>query len=335
METPVKTVSISAVEMALVNNDLSKLSASDRMSYYKNVCDSVGLNPLTQPFSYILLNGKLTLYAKRDATDQLRKNHNISINIVSREKIDDVYIVIARAKTPDGREDESIGSVSIGNLKGDALANAYMKCETKAKRRVTLSICGLGMLDDSETDSIKDAVKVDPDSYNPKIIQQGNSNEQQKKQQQLSNQAPRNTNSTAVKSNPKQETNRSVGNSGYAAKVKNHAPTVDQIQASKPGAKRKDPSDAELPPEQQQVNPDVEDSIPESLKETNDDMDQPINNEMVDDLKKFGKSKNWTPDDIGHLIYSKFKFLRWTDLKVKHYVEVWNYIDSYVEQDNG
>jgi hypothetical protein len=29
-----------------------------------------------------------------------------------------------------------------------------MKCETKAKRRVTLSICGLGMLDETEVDSL-------------------------------------------------------------------------------------------------------------------------------------------------------------------------------------
>ena len=32
-------------------------------------------------------------------------------------------------------------------LNGEDLANAMMKCETKAKRRVTLSICGPGMLD--------------------------------------------------------------------------------------------------------------------------------------------------------------------------------------------
>src|SRR6185312_3719783 len=35
-----------------------------------------------------------------------------------------------------------------------------MKAETKAKRRVTLSICGLGMLDETEVDSIPDARRV-------------------------------------------------------------------------------------------------------------------------------------------------------------------------------
>ncbi|EOV0478051.1 hypothetical protein ACOIM4_001927, partial [Campylobacter coli] len=44
------------------------------------------------------------------------------------------------------------GALNIKNLGGDNLANAIMKAITKAKRRVTLSICGLGMLDESELD---------------------------------------------------------------------------------------------------------------------------------------------------------------------------------------
>jgi hypothetical protein len=41
-------------------------------------------------------------------------------------------------------------AVAIGALKGDALANAPMKAETKSKRRVTLSLAGLGWLDETE-----------------------------------------------------------------------------------------------------------------------------------------------------------------------------------------
>jgi hypothetical protein len=58
--------------------------------------------------------------------------------------------VTALASTPDGRTTESIGAVSIGNMKGDSLCNAMMKAETKAKRRATLDLLGLGMLDESE-----------------------------------------------------------------------------------------------------------------------------------------------------------------------------------------
>ena len=68
-----------AIESALILGDLSKLNTEQRLSYYKQVCESVGLNPLTRPFDYITLNGKLTLYAKRDATEQLRKIYSVSI----------------------------------------------------------------------------------------------------------------------------------------------------------------------------------------------------------------------------------------------------------------
>jgi len=42
------------------------------------------------------------------------------------------------------RRIESIGAVTIGGLKGEARANAMMKPKRRPKRRVTLSICGLG-----------------------------------------------------------------------------------------------------------------------------------------------------------------------------------------------
>lgn len=148
------------IETVLVGGDLSKLTPAQRVSYYNAVCDSLGLNPLTKPFDYIVLNGKMTLYARRDAADQLRANGRVSVVITSREIVDGVMVVSARATMPDGRTDESIGAVNIQGLKGDALANAMMKAETKAKRRVTLSICGLGMTDETEVETIPGANRV-------------------------------------------------------------------------------------------------------------------------------------------------------------------------------
>src|SRR4029077_12387921 len=85
------------MEGVLLQGDLSKLTPGDRVMYYKAVCESVGLNPLTKPFAYITLNGKLTLYALRDATDQLRQLHKVSIEILARETVEDCYVVTARA----------------------------------------------------------------------------------------------------------------------------------------------------------------------------------------------------------------------------------------------
>jgi len=140
------------IESVLLDGDLSKLTTEQRVSYYAKVCQSLGLNPLTKPFDYIRLNNKLTLYAKHDCTDQLRKRDGVSLAITSRELIGDIYVVTAQASTRDGREDESTGAVSIKGLVGESLANAYMKAETKAKRRATLSVCGMGILDESEAD---------------------------------------------------------------------------------------------------------------------------------------------------------------------------------------
>lgn len=155
MSTAVATrPDLSAIEGVLIGGDLSGLTESQRLAYYRSVCDSLGLNPLTQPFDYLKLSGKTVLYAKRDAAEQLRKLHGVSITEIKTEHFQDVYIVTAKAQDKTGRTDASTGVVPLGSLKGEALANALMKAETKAKRRVTLSICGLGMLDETEIETM-------------------------------------------------------------------------------------------------------------------------------------------------------------------------------------
>jgi hypothetical protein len=159
-----------AIERAVMAGELADLNAAQRADYYHAVCRSLGLNPLTKPFEFLTLNGKLRLYALRDCTDQLRRLHGISIYITNREKMGDIYIVTARAKDRMGREDESTGAVAIGNLKGDALCNALMKAETKAKRRVTLSIAGLSWLDETELETIP---RPDVTSGHPRPLVEG------------------------------------------------------------------------------------------------------------------------------------------------------------------
>jgi len=149
------------VDDVIARGDLTNLSPADRVVHYHNVCRSLGLNPLTQPFAYITLNGKLQLYAKRDACDQLRKLHGINVEIPDRSVHDGLLTVHARATDKTGRRDEDFGVVSIAGLRGDVAANAVLKAVTKAKRRVTLSICGLGFLDETEVETIPDAVQHD------------------------------------------------------------------------------------------------------------------------------------------------------------------------------
>jgi hypothetical protein len=166
---PSNSMSGELMEKVITCNDLSGLSAIEKVMYVKSVCESLGLNPLTKPFQLLKFNGKEMMYATKDATEQLRKIHNVSIDNLETKIIDGIYIVTSFASLPCGKKDSSTGVISISGLKGDALANAMMKAETKSKRRVTLSICGLGVLDESEIDTMRNANKIDIYPSNTKI----------------------------------------------------------------------------------------------------------------------------------------------------------------------
>lgn len=155
-----KASSADLIEKVVVGGDLSKLSSPERLAYYSSVCESVGLNPLTKPFDYLTLNGKMQLYATKNCTDQLRKIHNVSVTELRREIADGVCIVTCVVKDSTGRMDSATGACTVGGLKGDALCNAIMKSETKSKRRATLSICGLSMLDETELETVPAAHPV-------------------------------------------------------------------------------------------------------------------------------------------------------------------------------
>ena len=145
--TYVPQIDHAAIEKALTVGDVSKLSPEVRVQYYQALCQSTGLNVLTRPF--ILLKGQdgaLHWYPTVGAAEQLRKLHHVSTKILSRERTEDgLYIVTVQAYTPDGRQEESQGIEFLGGLKGQALGNAMMKASSKALRRATLALCGLGM----------------------------------------------------------------------------------------------------------------------------------------------------------------------------------------------
>jgi len=141
----------------IVNGDLSRLKADQRLTYYNHVCNTLGLNPSTKPLEFITLNGKMVLYALKEASAQLARRDQVSVEVKAINKIIDesVLEVICRASTPDGRITDEVGAVAFGaKLVGEAAANARMRAITKAKRRAVLSHCGLGMLDESELETI-------------------------------------------------------------------------------------------------------------------------------------------------------------------------------------
>lgn len=159
-----------AMQSALAG-DLSRLPEPDRLTFYGALCQFTGLNPLSKPFDWITFQGKLTLYANKGCAEQLRKIHGVSVDIIERKVEFGCLIVHAKATDKDGRHDESIAAVAWGDrMTGEAAAIAMMKCETKAKRRVTLSICGLSMFVDREDVEAKaEAASVIPDSVDDRL----------------------------------------------------------------------------------------------------------------------------------------------------------------------
>jgi hypothetical protein len=155
---------IDKIEQLLATGNIDQFSPGEKVQYINRICESLGLNPLTRPFEYVRFQGKTVLYARKDCTDQLRKIHGVSIRVTKQEIIEGVLFVTVEATDRTGRVDSDVGALPITGLKGEAMANATMKCVTKAKRRVTLSICGLGILDEAEMDTMPGA-HVDQSAY--------------------------------------------------------------------------------------------------------------------------------------------------------------------------
>jgi hypothetical protein len=156
-------MSPATVEQVLGTGNLANLSPSQRVELMLSVCRSRGLNPLTRPFRFLSFQGQVVMYATRDCGDQLRKIDGVNVEIAHKGIEDDLYVVEVRATDKSGRHDTDLGAVQIGSLKGEARANAIMRAITKAKRRVTLSISGLGLLDETEALGLPGAKPLDDD----------------------------------------------------------------------------------------------------------------------------------------------------------------------------
>lgn len=142
------------------SGDLRGLSPKQKSDYYLYRCRVEGLNPASQPFQYVTFQGKEILYGGKTAADQLRKLHGISITAVACRDDGEYIECEVRVRDREGREDFETGVVFVGATKGVERANAKMKCLTKAKRRATYSICGTGVLDETEVETIPEARRV-------------------------------------------------------------------------------------------------------------------------------------------------------------------------------
>lgn len=146
-------------ESLVIHGDVSKLTQAQRTALYLAACREHGLNPRALPFSFLRLNGKEIMYANKGCGDQLARLHNVTREIIDGPKVIDlagtklVYCV-AKASLPNGRFETATATVPLIDP-----VNVLMKCETKGKRRATLALLGLALLDESEVADIPASAK--------------------------------------------------------------------------------------------------------------------------------------------------------------------------------
>lgn len=127
----------------MLRGNLNGLTEEQIMQVYISRCDSMGIDARTKPFDLLKLNGNLQLYPNARLADQLIGKHGLSVDVLSEETVGELYRV--RVKVSDGvRSVNASAALPIKGLQGEALGNAWMKCETKAVRRGVLRFCGLG-----------------------------------------------------------------------------------------------------------------------------------------------------------------------------------------------
>jgi hypothetical protein len=142
------------VSSIVLRGDLSGLTETQLTRYYASLCESLSLDVRYKPFDLITFQGKRVLYANRACTDMLAKLHGITREIIDGPRFVELdktkaIICIARVTSPSGRQETATAVVPATDP-----INGMMKCETKAKRRATLAILGLGLLDHTELETI-------------------------------------------------------------------------------------------------------------------------------------------------------------------------------------
>lgn len=156
-----QTLDSNIISSLVINGDLAKLTPDQKVQFYNYRCHQAGIDPAAKPFDLLKLNGKEILYANATCTQQLCATRGLSVSITNKEGVNGLYMVWAKVTDREGRSTENMGAVTVDNLKGDSLANAIMKAHTKATRRTVLAHCGLGMLDETETETIPNTQRMD------------------------------------------------------------------------------------------------------------------------------------------------------------------------------
>ena len=164
MSREITKTDVAVAESLALRGDISGLSPENRIRYYLKTCKDLGLNASAQPFAFLRLNGKEVMYPTRGATDQLARIHGVNREIIDGPKVLDLAgakVLFAVCRATLGHRVETATAAVPLPAGAENVCNAVMKTETKARRRATLAILGLALLDESELDTIPESKRVD------------------------------------------------------------------------------------------------------------------------------------------------------------------------------
>jgi len=145
----------SAMEHMLATGDLAHFTPKQRVGYYLWLCQKLSIDSTSRPFDWLVLDGRLVLYPNKSCAEQLRRRHQISVELVRKEVSGDFFVVEVKGWRPNGQQDFASKYVPLRDGRGNRLAgqqyvNALAKAETGAKRRLTFSMVGLAAMADGD-----------------------------------------------------------------------------------------------------------------------------------------------------------------------------------------
>jgi hypothetical protein len=148
------------ISLICVGGDLTHLDGPSKRALLAKLTNYLHLNPYSHNFFIFKdSNGRHRIYATKECCSQLR--HNMGINtwlsdpIYGPNNTAPVFVTVkANGTNRFGRSADEIGSVTLIGFDKSHWSDRIMFATTKAKRRLTLDLSGLGVLSDVEVDDI-------------------------------------------------------------------------------------------------------------------------------------------------------------------------------------
>lgn len=161
----------------MVTGDLSKMTMVQKAQFLYKLAKAEGIPPFPPPYAIGKDNmGKEKIISTKNRAESLRKRDGISTKTLYKGPLRmgsefnmEYYEVEVEGSTRDGRTATGTGVNYIKGAMGQELANKIMGCETKAQNRVTNSLSGSGLMD--ETEAVDSNMRMEhPKLEAPRVI---------------------------------------------------------------------------------------------------------------------------------------------------------------------